>query len=516
MDELLYFFFGVAEKLSRLYIEKKIDVGDFQLEFRAMLRTLFTAMLVDGQGGVSPGEIDPKKFLQLGTVLQKQYRFLERFMRQVAAGKLSDRQIIARAALYVQASTQMYWRGVAEVRLPAYPRDGSCVVTPQSRVFTSRGLIPIKDVIVGDVVFTHKNRWRKVIGTRVTLSEHKELCSVKMGRYSPVSFTSDHNLYTTHGWYDIRSIDKNMLSVYTIGTIYRSIIYAKKYFVSLLRRVEGLSRQIMCELYESNNCNKSMEKSRDTREDADLYQIGTQRKTYNMGQNQSGHSLAIKTRWSILDMVLGRRQEIYGISLPVGLDNGKWADTEWVYNTSQRWELLKRFAGKFGMFVERYSHASAREINFRKDSGVSHLSSLWESVQGKDKGKSQQVLLSRMLSQGSTKEQSLGLRKLWERICGYVGSWKTPEILFKGMLPDGTFLYDLEVEEDNSFIIEGIVAHNSECLTNCKCEWEIGYRMDSSGKRTHLLATWKLHPAEHCPTCLERAATWNPLEFPLE
>jgi intein/homing endonuclease len=40
-------------------------------------------------------------------------------------------------------------------------------------------------------------------------------------------------------------------------------------------------------------------------------------------------------------------------------------------------------------------------------------------------------------------------------------------VLFHPMLP-GKILYDLTVEDDHSFIIEGLVAHNS----NCRCHLE--------------------------------------------
>jgi hypothetical protein len=37
------------------------------------------------------------------------------------------------------------------------------------------------------------------------------------------------------------------------------------------------------------------------------------------------------------------------------------------------------------------------------------------------------------------------------------------------MLPLGTPLYDLTIEEDHSFIVEGLISHNS----NCRCRIKI-------------------------------------------
>ena len=46
--------------------------------------------------------------------------------------------------------------------------------------------------------------------------------------------------------------------------------------------------------------------------------------------------------------------------------------------------------------------------------------------------------------------------------------WQAPEVLLQGMLCAGTTLYDITVDEDHSFWIEGMFAHN----TNCACHKE--------------------------------------------
>ena len=87
------------------------------------------------------------------------------------------------------------------------------------------------------------------------------------------------------------------------------------------------------------------------------------------------------------------------------------------------------------------------------------------------------------------------------------GSGRT-EILFCGLLSPETTLYDITVEDDESFIIEGIVAHN--CLTHCRCDWVIHVIDEAAGDAD---AFWMLGPVEHCQTCLERARRWNPLQI---
>lgn len=41
----------------------------------------------------------------------------------------------------------------------------------------------------------------------------------------------------------------------------------------------------------------------------------------------------------------------------------------------------------------------------------------------------------------------------------------------------------------------------TECLSNCRCRWEIEDTGDGTGR-----AFWRLAAAEHCPTCVSRAA----------
>ena len=49
---------------------------------------------------------------------------------------------------------------------------------------------------------------------------------------------------------------------------------------------------------------------------------------------------------------------------------------------------------------------------------------------------------------------------------------------------------------------------NSICGVRCKCNWSIRETKDE------WLARWKLNPAEHCDTCLERSVKWNPYVVP--
>jgi len=50
--------------------------------------------------------------------------------------------------------------------------------------------------------------------------------------------------------------------------------------------------------------------------------------------------------------------------------------------------------------------------------------------------------------------------------------------------------------------------HSTQCGANCRCTWEF------RETETAWECTWTLHPAEHCPDCLERSVIWAPYSVP--
>lgn len=50
----------------------------------------------------------------------------------------------------------------------------------------------------------------------------------------------------------------------------------------------------------------------------------------------------------------------------------------------------------------------------------------------------------------------------------------------------------------------------SQCLNNCYCKWDIQVIDEENGDWD---CYWQLGQADHCQTCIERAAEWNPLKI---
>lgn len=106
-----------------------IDIDQWQGGMKQALRDSYALNLRAG----SDSPLKYTEYLKLGTPLQKQYRFLERFKQDIAAGKTKAGAIATRAQMYIFSAVQMYWRQVVGIGLPAYPGDGTtdCVTACQ-------------------------------------------------------------------------------------------------------------------------------------------------------------------------------------------------------------------------------------------------------------------------------------------------------------------------------------------------------------------------------------------------
>jgi hypothetical protein len=100
-------------------------------------------------------------------------------------------------------------------------------------------------------------------------------------------------------------------------------------------------------------------------------------------------------------------------------------------------------------------------------------------VQDAKKGRQkrhEKVLLSelceRWIGEGKRGSVSLLWKALQEETCRDQEVEVGQVVLLPNMLPEGSSLYDLTVEEDRSFVVEGMVVHNSRC--KCKLVYKTG------------------------------------------
>ena len=106
-----------------------LRVGDWQGVMRDEVKRQFINQYIAGRGGLS--QMTQRDWGALGRMLKEQYHHLDGFAADIAAGKLSEAQIRARAQMYIDAGHLAFERGRAEAfgmpTLPAYPGDGQTV-----------------------------------------------------------------------------------------------------------------------------------------------------------------------------------------------------------------------------------------------------------------------------------------------------------------------------------------------------------------------------------------------------
>lgn len=123
-----------------------------------------------------------------------------------------------------------------------------CIARGQ-RVFTKRGLVPIENVLVGDLVFTHRGRWRSVLRAM----KHGKKRVVRLtGNGATLICTHDHRLLSPEGWIeaaqrspifaeDVRAMQRRVYAEGSVPSSYtsRALLLAR---VRAVFRVESLSR----------------------------------------------------------------------------------------------------------------------------------------------------------------------------------------------------------------------------------------------------------------------------------
>ena len=92
-----------------------------------------------------------------------------------------------------------------KLTIPGLPAQGLCsclcLTGCNTPVLTQRGYIPIIDVQVDDMVWTHRNRWRRVLDVPRNASEQRHRYAVLVGDKGRLfGLTTDHLVWTDHGW----------------------------------------------------------------------------------------------------------------------------------------------------------------------------------------------------------------------------------------------------------------------------------------------------------------------------
>jgi hypothetical protein len=95
-------------RLSQALTDGRITLAQWQQGMADRLKTLHLQQAALARGGWQ--NITPADKRRVTLLLKEQYRYLDGFARDIAAGKLSPAQIRWRAGLYADAGRQSYWK----------------------------------------------------------------------------------------------------------------------------------------------------------------------------------------------------------------------------------------------------------------------------------------------------------------------------------------------------------------------------------------------------------------------
>lgn len=487
----------MAKKAGRLTARLgagEIDQATWEKGMQSLIARYQTSALMLGQGS---DEIDEKAASILLNMTDDQFAYLANFGAEIASAAEWQEGYQARAESYAGAIKEPYWTGEVDfLPLPAMPAQGTqcrCLSDPASLILTARGEIPIVSVRAGDLVLTHRMRWRPVLRTIVTgsLPHHRQAYLHVSGR-RPIACTADHRFLTERGWEAASSIANSALSVYNREDEELRPMRKADGEQSRQRNLPGLSGGLPLSLRRAQGSEgQGVPLVRDERQGDTPMAEAICREKDAITPEEVGNCAALSLRgprqgpmgtprgWSALGrfLVRGRPDPSHDLSLSVDLDRGQWTHPSGNGHSSQERRSYGRPAGEPGADGLRRSSASPHDRRTQAEDGHGERSSVgWDPPR---------------------------LPALPEGI-----SFRAvkAEVLLDGLLSVGTPLYDLEVAEDHSFVVEGMIAHNS----NCGCSWRIEVVDDEAGDYD---AYWERSKDDSCATCLEREAQWSPVRI---
>jgi hypothetical protein len=528
-DALRVAFETRTAQINASYEAGLIDVQAWQQDMQEQVKIMHVQAYAAGRGG-KWADITQREWGAVGQKLRVQYDYLRGFAREVQQGNLSPAQMQARINLYSAAARQQFEAALSEAKgldasaLPAQPGDGTtqcrCIVSPWSRVMTLRGWVPISLVHVGDYVLTHMQRWRRVTHVCVKKSDkNHELIVIKTPGFGPVLATQTHRWELEQGWADSVDIyNSNSPKIHVYGNNAKELSEVRygtwkseqeRILHTMLERVqlwesERLQSGALYELWAQQEREKAMGQSVGPEEKAKWFAQGWHGSQNEVQGYLGANQVGIQARRAALRDILERWQEANDLPLSVALDAGERPNTKGISYSPQERHQERRQARKPGDDDPFAAHASSwiRGDIETMEQGCETLRELRRNIYAQVKeGSARKVLLTRLPR--ISNEEVLQLQSLWGQVYPASRSWQGTEVLHAGMLKQGTTLYDITVEGDHSFVIEGMYSHN----TNCKCRWAIRKRHGTYH------CTWRLGRAEHCSTCLERSRKWKNLRI---
>jgi len=108
---------------------EQLGVGAWETSMREAIKAEYIQQYALGRGGLQ--NMTQADWGSVGGMIADQYRYLDGFAGEIAAGNLSEAQIAMRSRMYINSAREAFWRARQRAKgwpvLPAYPGDGSTV-----------------------------------------------------------------------------------------------------------------------------------------------------------------------------------------------------------------------------------------------------------------------------------------------------------------------------------------------------------------------------------------------------
>ncbi len=118
-----------SDGLAELLRGGQLNTRDWETGMREAIKDEYIQQYLLGRGGLS--QMTQADWGSIGGMIADQYRYLDGFTREVAAGTLSEAQVAARSRMYIHSGREAFERASARAHglpeLPAYPGDGKTV-----------------------------------------------------------------------------------------------------------------------------------------------------------------------------------------------------------------------------------------------------------------------------------------------------------------------------------------------------------------------------------------------------
>ena len=113
--------------LANLVAEGTISAADWRDKMRQEIKDEYIRQYLSARGGLS--QMTQADWGSVGGMLKEQFRYMEKFYSEVAAGNLTEGQIAARAGMYInsarEANERAHGRSQGMPDLDRYPGSGS-------------------------------------------------------------------------------------------------------------------------------------------------------------------------------------------------------------------------------------------------------------------------------------------------------------------------------------------------------------------------------------------------------